>query len=154
LVLPVGTAPVELGVEPELPGVVPVADGVEPELPGVDVPVDPEDGVEPELPGVVPVADGVEPELPGVDVPVDPEDGVEPELPGVVPVADGVEPELPGVGAGVTTTAVAFTGVVATVTKVTTAAFFAAAGVDPDFPGAADEPPPELLFEFEAITVH
>jgi hypothetical protein len=140
LVLPVGTDPPVLGVEPELPGVAPVADGVEPELPGV-----------------APVAGGVEPELPGVDVPVDPEDGEELEFPGVdVPVdpEDGAEPELPGDGAGVTTTAVAFTGVVATVTKVTTAAFFAAAGVDPDFPGAADDPPPELLFEFEAITVH
>ena len=66
--------------------------------------------------------------------------------------AEGVEPELPGAGVGAIITTVALTGVVATVTKVTVPAFFAAAGVDPDFPGAtaAEVPPLEVV----ALAVH
>jgi hypothetical protein len=182
-VLPAGTDPVAAGVDPEFPGVVavaepddpvvpeaagvdPVAEGVDPEFPGVVV----DDPVEPALPeaaGVDPVAEGVDPEFPGVvvDDPVEPAlpeaVGVEPDAAGVDPVAAGVDPVAAGVnpefpGAGETITTVAFTGVVATVTKVTTAAFFAAAGVDPDFPGAAaaETPPPEFPFDDEAFAVH
>jgi hypothetical protein len=158
-VLPVGTVPVAAGVDPEFPGVVVVVEPDVPELPEDEPVVPVAAGVEPELPGVVPDAAGVEPELPGV---VPDAAGIEPELPGVavdvepvVPVAAGVEPELPGVetGAG-TTTAVALTGVVATVINVTTAAFFAAAGVEPDFPGAAAGALFEFPFEPEELAVH
>lgn len=112
------------GVEPELPGV------VDAELLPVFPPVDGVAGV-----------DGVDPELPGVAAP---------ELLPVVPPVEGVA-GLEAVEG--TATAVAFTGVVATVTKVTTATFLAAAGVDPDFPGDAAallEPP----LEPEEFEVH
>ena len=133
-------------------GICGVAAGVEPELPGVVVPLE----VDPLVDGVVPLADGVDPELPGVVVPLE----VDPLVDGVVPLADGAKPEVLGrlvlVGTVGAITAVALTGVVATVTSETTARL-TAPGAEADLPGVVAvtgvpepplEPPPELPEEF------